>query len=195
MQSGSNDIPPPTAPTFNPFSIGNNDNSNDVLNRLSQEQRDELLARRLQEEENTAAPSRRGQTRATNNSQPIIVQATTVPYPETVNNTSAYPDYRYANNVNIPTTSSNMPSIPDSNDEQKKEQMKTDAEIARKVEREMNDEIYARQLQEYERRRGAARVHVQPTLRSNNNRSNNNGSGNRQVRSGGQGWYVSNIQS
>lgn len=168
MPSGLNDNnPPPTAPTFNPFSIDNNAgnfNSNDVLNRFSQEQQDELLARRLQEEENSAAASRRGQTRAANNSQPTIVQATTVPYPESINNsTAAYPHYTYKNNA-----TSNMPSG---------QQIKTDAEMARKVEREMNDEIYARQLQEYERRRGAARVHAQPTNRSGNNRNN------RQVRS------------
>lgn len=152
--------PPPTAPQLSPFHSEYNPTSNDATSNitpnspvdiddyLTQEQRDELLARRLQEEEEenstrylnaTSSSISSGQQQPLpqqqNNFTPIVTQATIV---GELNNT-----HDNSNN----NTNNNM----DSEDNMTSTKQETDEEIARRLEREMNDEIYARQLQEYER--------------------------------------------
>jgi hypothetical protein len=112
----STPLPPPTAPTFDPFV---NYSSNDYL---TQEERDALYAQRLQEQEVQQQASMLNSFRSNNSNN--------------INNT-------LNNNAQSQNGGNNI-----------------DEEMARKVEREVSDEMYARQLQDYERSR---RPQVRPT--------------------------------
>lgn len=111
----SNSNPPqPTAPVFDPFA------NYDAHDYLTQEERDEIIARRLQEQEDEAFNSslssiHRSMTRGTGSNRSAAV----APQSE-------------------PPTSMASGGL-------------SDTELARRVEIEMNDEIYARQLQQKER--------------------------------------------